>query len=228
MIFLTVPTAGSHPQLLNDLIADCGLPLENIIVVATRESVPLPKGVIVITDLGPPNIQRWWNRGIEEARARGASVVAVVNDDLRINAETLPKLTEALSTTKATIASPSRPPSKNKKYKRPLTPYSPRIWGCLWVLDATSTLRANENYVWWYGDNDLDIRARRDYGGVVNVDVYYEHLHSGEGTAKSSVLQGQSDIDAITFQKDYARLITLTSAENKILKLLKSHKKKIK
>lgn len=216
MLFMTVPTAGSHPELLNNLIRDCGLPLANIIVVTTKESIILPTGVIEVSDLESPNIQRWWNIGIEEAKRRGATAVAVVNDDLKVSPETLPALAQALIDSGATIASPSRPPTKDKKYQRPLTPYSPRIWGCLWVLDVNTTLRANEKYVWWYGDCDLDIRARRDFGGVVNVNVRYEHLHSGEGTAKSPALQAQSDLDAITYQADYARLITLTRVVNQL------------
>ena len=218
---MTVPTAGSHPELLNNLIRDCGLPLHNIIVITTKESVALPEGVIEVPDLDPPNIQRWWNKGIEEAIKKGATTVAVLNDDIRVSPETLPALALALAETGATIASPSRPPSKDKKYTRPLAPYEPRIWGCLWVLDATTTLRANEKYVWWYGDCDLDIRARRDFGGVVNVNVDYEHLHSGEGTAKSAALQEQSDQDAITYQIDYARLITMTRLMNQAKKFLR-------
>jgi len=218
---MTVPTAGSHPELLHNLIQDCDLPLENIVVVTTKEGVKLPHGVVEVVDLETPNIQRWWNRGIEEATRRGATVVAVVNDDIKVSPDTFPLLAKALKQTGATIASPSRPPSKDKKYGLPLTPYSPRIWGCLWVLDATSTLRANEKYVWWYGDCDLDIRARRDFGGVVNVNVDFEHLHSGEGTAKSAALQAQSDKDAITYQVDYARLITMTRFVNQIKKFLR-------
>jgi hypothetical protein len=75
--------------------------------------------------------------------------------------------------------------------------------------------------VWWYGDCDLDIRARRDFGGVVNVNVDFEHLHSGEGTAKSAALQVQSDKDAITYQVDYARLITMTRFVNQIKTFLR-------
>jgi hypothetical protein len=218
---MTIPTAGSRPLLLNNLIRDSGLPLENIVVVVTKEGVEVPRGVVEILDLDPPNIQRWWNRGVEEATRRGATVVAVVNDDIKVSADTLPLLATALKQTGVTIASPSRPPSKDKKYGRPLIPYSPRIWGCLWVLDATSTLRANEKYVWWYGDCDLDIRARRDFGGVVNVHVDFEHLHSGEGTAKSPALLAQSDRDALTYQSEYARLISSTRVVTQLKRLLR-------
>jgi hypothetical protein len=78
------------------------------------------------------------------------------------------------------------------------------------VLRLDSGLRPDERYIWWYGDNDLDIRARRRYGGVVLSDVEYEHMHPGEGTAKSLELQAQSDRDAQRFEHQYARLLRMS------------------
>jgi hypothetical protein len=215
VLFMTVPTAGAHPELLDDLIHGCGLPLEQIVVVSTRPGVRLPPDVVVVEDFGPLNIQRWWLRGIEEAVARGATAVAVCNDDLILGSTALAELHEALVATGATVASPSRPPRKDGVHRRPLVPYSPRIWGCLWVLDATSGLRPDPRYVWWYGDNDLDIRARRDHRGIVTVPVDYEHRHPGEGTGKSSDLSAQTDKDALTFQNDYGRILMFSRWVNK-------------
>ena len=210
MLFMTVPTAGARPALLEALVRDCGLPRDRIVIVATRGGLALPSGVVGIEDLGEPNIQRWWARGIAEAERRGATTVAVVNDDIRLTPSTLTKLAGELGRTGAAIASPSRSPFKNGLHKRPLIPYEPRLWGSLWVLRLASGIRPDERYVWWYGDNDLDIRARRDNGGVVLADVEYEHLHPGEGTAKSVELQAQSDRDAQTFEQQYARLLRMS------------------
>ena len=207
MLFMTVPTAAARPELLSSLIDNCGLPREQIIIVSTREGIDLPVGTITIEDLGTPNIQRWWARGIAEAEKLGATTVAVVNDDISLTPQTLGTLSDALHRTGAAIASPSRPPFKNGLHKRPLVPYEPRLWGSLWVLRLDSGLRPDERYVWWYGDNDLDIRARRRHGGVVLENVEYEHLHPGEGTAKSPELQAQSDRDAQRFETQYARLL---------------------
>jgi hypothetical protein len=221
MLFMTIPTAGSHPALLNNLIQDCGLSYENIIIVSTRPGVTVPPGVVLIEDHGSPNIQRWWNRGIAEAQIRGATAVAVLNDDIRISSDTLHQLHSKLVSEGATIASPSRPPTRDRLYKRPLVPYEPRIWGCLWVLDLSSTLRPDERYVWWYGDSDLDIRARKYFRGVVNVNVDYEHLNPGVGTSQSPQLQVQSDRDAETFQQDYARMLTLSRIANRVKRAFK-------
>ena len=207
MLFMTVPTAGSRPALLNALINDCGLPRENIIIVTTRRGVELPEGVVVLEDFGPRNIQRWWNAGIREAESRGATAVAVVNDDISLNPATLAALQASLEQTGAAIASPTRPEFRPGLHKRPLVPYEPRLWGSLWVLRLNSGLRPDDRYVWWYGDNDLDIRARKHHGGVVLVPVDYEHLHPGEGTAASPELQQQADTDAQRFEQQYARLL---------------------
>lgn len=210
MLFMTVPTAGARAQLLAGLIRDCGLPLERIVIVATKPGVDLPDGVVVVEDFGPPNIQRWWAEGIAAAERRGATAVAVVNDDIRLTPQTLTTLADALEMTGAAIASPSRPPFRNGLHTRPLAPYEPRLWGSLWVLRLSSGLRPDQRYVWWYGDNDLDIRARRDHGGVVLCEVEYEHLHPSEGTSKNPELVAQTDRDAQTFEAQYARMLRLS------------------
>ena len=221
MLFMTVPTANSHPDLLQGLVDGCGLPPERIVMVATRPALDLPAGVIRIEDHGPVNIQRWWCRGIDEATARGATAVAVSNDDLRLGEATLSTLHKALRSSGAAIASPSRPEHRLGLHRGRLVPYSPRLWGALWMVDVACGLRPDPRYAWWYGDCDLDIRARRDYGGVVLCEVEYEHLHPGEGTGKSEALTAQTDLDAQTFASDYARLLTLSRWVNRGKHLLR-------
>lgn len=220
MLFLTIPTANAHPDLLASLIETCGIARERIVLIATRANLELPEGCVVVEDLDPPNIQRWWTKGIEEAAARGATAVAVSNDDLRLAPDTLVTLHEQLLATGAAIASPSRPEHGLGLHKGHLVPYSPRIWGALWLVDVSCGLRPDPRYVWWYGDSDLDIRARRDFGGVVSVDVEFEHLHAGEGTAKHAALVAQTELDAVTFQHDHARLLTLSRWANRARKLV--------
>ena len=208
MLFLTIPTANAHPELLENIIAESAIPRERIVLIATRPNLDLPNGCTVIEDLGQPNIQRWWNRGIEESIKRGATAVAVLNDDLVINGDTLHTLHSELIRTKATIASPTRADWGPDLYKDSnIFPYTPVIWGCLWLIDATSQLRPDPKYVWWYGDSDLDIRARRDHSGIATADVYYEHFFAGEGTKKSEALSAQTNLDAKTFESNYKEFL---------------------
>lgn len=210
VLAMTVPTAGTRRELLEALIADCGLPRERIVIVATRPGLDLPAGVRVVEDLGPPNIQRWWARGIAEAEALGATAVAVLNDDIRLEPATLPALHDALRETGAAIASPSRDGIRDGLHKRPLIPYEPRLWGSLWVLDVASGLRPDPRYRWWYGDNDLDIRARTRHGGVVLVPVAYEHVHPSTATFQNPDLLAIADDDAKTFERQYRRLLRMS------------------
>lgn len=208
MLFLTIPTANTHPELLENIIAISTIPRERIVLIATRPNLDLPNGCTVIEDLGQPNIQRWWNRGIEESIKRGATAVAVLNDDLVINEYTLHILHNELIRTKATISSPTRADWGPGLYKDSnIFPYTPVIWGCLWLIDATSRLRPDPNYVWWFGDSDLDIRARRDHSGIATADVYYEHFFAGEGTKKSEALSAQTNLDAKTFESNYKEFL---------------------
>ncbi len=88
-LFMTIPTAGTRHDLLTKLVEESGLPRDRIVIVSTRSGIRVPEGCLVVEDLGSVNIHRWWNRGIDEAIRRGATVVAVVNDDVTINAESL-------------------------------------------------------------------------------------------------------------------------------------------
>lgn len=209
-LFLTIPTAGRHPLLLKAIAENSGLPPDRTIIIRTTADADVSVNGIVIDDFEVPNIQRWWKRGIDESVARGATAVAVLNDDLDIGPHTLSDLHRALVTTGSTIATPSRQGLKLGVHRRRLIPYDPVIWGCLWMLDARTDLRPDPRYVWWYGDNDIDIRARRDYNGIVSCDVQFVHHHPGEGTSQSQALTQQSQRDAQTFEHDYARMLTLS------------------
>jgi hypothetical protein len=199
--------------------------MEQIVIVETKPGVHLPDGVVKIECFGPPRIQRWWTLGIDEAERRGATAVAVLNDDIRLTAETLPALHQALRATGAAIASPSRDNFRDGLHRRPLIPYEPRLWGSIWVLDLKTKLRPNERYVWWYGDNDLDIRARRYHGGVVLVPVEYEHVHPSTATFKSPELLAIAELDGRTFHAEYARMLHFSSMVRKVQSYLSTRRK---
>lgn len=218
MLFMTVPTAGTRSELLEELVESCGLPRDRIVIVATRPDLELPEGTVVREDLGPINIQRWWALGIAVAEQRGATAVAVLNDDIRIGPEVLPALERELRRTGAAIASPSRDGIRSGLHRRPLVPYEPRLWGSLWVLDVTQDLRPDPRYRWWYGDNDLDIRARTKHGGVVLADVPFEHVHASAATFDSPELLALAELDGQRFEAQYARILRMTRAWRKAVR----------
>lgn len=221
MLFMTVPTAGEHPDLLTDLILNCGLPLDHIVIVETRPGVQLPDGVVRVECFGPPRIQHWWTIGIDEAERRGATAVAVLNDDIRLSPETLHTLHSHLQASGAAIASPSRPGVRDGVHKGPLVPYEPRLWGSIWVLDLSTGLRPDTRYMWWYGDNDLDMRARRNHGGVVLVEVEYQHIHPSTATFKSNELLALAEQDAQRFESEHFWLLRATRLVRRLQRRLR-------
>jgi len=208
VLFLTVPTAGRHPDLLAGLVRDCGLPPDRIVVVATAPGVEVADGVVVVRVDGPLNIQRWWLAGIQECVRRGATQVAIVNDDVVLPAASLAALAAALDETGAAVASPG------PAYLHVTThlPVGRGLDGALWVLDVRTDLRPDPRFVWWYGDDDVDLRARRDHGGLVQVPVEWEHRHASSATDASPALQALLASDQRTFRRIHRRSIIASRA----------------
>lgn len=199
MLFVTVPTRGDHPDLLESLIANSGVPREHVVVVRTDPTASVPTGVSVIDDSGPLNIHRWWNEGISRAVELGATTVAVLNDDLVIEPGSLQMLDEALLENGATLATPGASETLIRDLRSPARV----IVGSLWLIDPRHGLRPSEDYRWFFGDDDLDVRARSRSQGIVTVPVGWEHPHAGEATERSSYLQELVTRDERTFRRQH-------------------------
>lgn len=187
-IWVTVPTAGRAT--LPGAIDSTGIPRDRVVVVTTAPDVAVPEGCREVVDLAEINIHRWWNVGIDACVAEGARYVAVINDDVRMGADTLPALLGRLQSTGAALASPGGGGLVTDIERHMV------LNGACWLLDTGTGLRPDEGYRWWFGDNDLDLRARRDHGGVVSVQCYFEHLHANQLTAGSPDLLALTHMDA--------------------------------
>jgi hypothetical protein len=183
---MTVPTAGAHLELPDGLIQYCGLPLDRIIIVTSQWGVKLPAGGFRLEYQGKRNFLRWWHPWLDEDEHQ-----ALVDSGTAISVSVRSEFHEGL-------------------HKRPLAPNKPRIWGSIWLLDLSTGLRPNRKYVWWYGDNDLDIRARRNHGGVILTKVEYEHVHPSTATFQSPELLAQTELDAATFEREHAYLLRIS------------------
>lgn len=197
-IAVTVPTKGNRPKLLTQLVDDCTACGISVHVVRTDANALVPPSAHVIDDFGPINIQRWWREGIEAAASR-ASHVAVLNDDVVIDCSSLERLSTGLSQSGCTIATPGR----NLRVHRSWFPPKRIIDGSCWMLNVDHGLRPNEAYRWGYGDDDLDIRARTNFGGVVTVPVTYQHMHRNEQTSQSSMLLSLAAADRALFAVEH-------------------------
>lgn len=189
-IWVVVPSAGRAT--LEPAIDSTGIPRERVVVVQTVPEMQPVHGCRGVIDLGPVNIHRWWNAGINAAVSCGGRYVAVINDDVRMDEHTLPTLLQQVCATGAAIASPGG----GGLFREVADERRMVINGACWLLDTASGLRPDEGYRWWYGDNDIDFRARRDHGGVVSVRCYFEHLHPSELTATTPDLLALTHLDA--------------------------------
>ncbi len=197
MLFLTVPTRGGRPELLNALLESSGLPSSRVILIRTSKESNLPSGPVIIDDFGPINIQRWWNAGLTAAAAAGATTVAVANDDLAISKGTLQDLAAALESSGASMATPGR---CYRLWQRGW-PFIRRLDGSLWVTSIRSSIRPNEEFRWAFGDDDLDIRCRLQGLGVVTVPVDASNVHHNEESMRDPILRELSERDWQTFRR---------------------------
>lgn len=214
MAYAVIPTrdrADSLGPLLRVLVADGVTP----IVVDTGDNEWMEDlGVIralVLRD--PPNISQWWNLGLDIAAGLGGDgeyVVAVLNDDLVMAPGTIALLTDALLETGATIAFPDMygllGPGQRDVLRR-AAPHNlfHRMTGYCFLLRGSADLRADERFVWWAGDDDLEWRAAL-MGGVVRVggcDV--QHLHANESTIADPALMEQTGRDMAAFVEKWGQ-----------------------
>jgi len=191
-VWLTIPT-GKPRGYLQDIIKDSQIPLDQIVIVHTIESEPI-EGVRNVWDLDPPNIQRWWNRGIDIARANGGDYIAVLNDDLLLENNPINTIAQAMKDNDAIIGYP-HPHSGNG-----LT----HVAGYCWVLDLKSGLRTDETLRWYFGDDDMLLQAIA-IGKVINVPAVIHHLHGVTATNSSKYLVTLAKIDQVYFKEKWGK-----------------------
>ena len=189
-IWLTIPT-GTRRQYLADIIKESQISPEKIVIVHTVESEPI-EGVNNIWDLDPVNIHRWWNRGIDVARTFGADYIAVLNDDVVLKNNPINKIAYGMNKLKATLGYP--------------LPYAGHIPGYCWVLDIKSNIRADENFRWWYGDDDIRLKAK-EQGEVVYIPAEVEHLHPNHLTSTNEELMELTKADQTYFEEKWGTLL---------------------
>lgn len=164
--WLTVPTHTSPPA-LDTIVAEAGIPA--VVVLTDPAARPIP-GAVNVSDVGPPNVHRWWNTGMDEIRARGGTIAVVANHDISPDPGALAAFAQGLVASGATLARVARedtPPDLTWSGRRELT-------GWCFAVNLTHGLRAPEQYRWWYGDDWMDATARTLHG-VAGVNARIRH-----------------------------------------------------
>lgn len=157
----------------------------------------------------PVNLSKVWNLGLDwaEELAKGEEfTVAVFNDDLTLP----PGLVQA-------FADKIQQEGSSAVYAHPTTdlpnmtenvPWhlGNRMVGYAFALRGWDGLRADEDFLWWWGDSDLDWRARKKWGvSALGVPALQHHDPNGY-TNRNPELTAQAGRDRETFAKKHGFL----------------------
>lgn len=167
--------------------------------------------VILIDTKGrEPDIYRWWNEGCDEARARGATEIAVLNDDIVILPGTLPLMARAIREHGLGVSYPevgklavphALEVTETEGLWRGTWPKAVRtsdlgMTGFIFMFTATLPVRFDESYRWYAGDDAFEEavwRAGYRVGCVRGLRI--EHLASYSGKKSWSVLKDLARVD---------------------------------
>lgn len=187
-VWAVIPTNGRDVfwESLSAAAGQC----HQVIVVANNgfgmDSVP---GVRPIVSDDPSNIHVWWNTGLNAVPSDAHALV--LNDDCILGPGSVQRLSDALASSTAEIAHPHVPDGRE------------RIAGWCWMLRAGSTLRADESFGWWAGDDDLERRAN----GVVAVPgIPLEHRFPNQFTVARPELSAQAGRDMEHYRTKWGSL----------------------
>lgn len=166
-LWLVIPTAN-RSQYIPDIIKQSGLPNSKIIIISTSDTVYAD---VVNLDSDSFGIYKWWNMGISYAQRRGATHVAILNDDLILSDNPLQKILDVMVEEDATIGYP--------------LPASSDPCGYCFILNLEHDVIPDNKYFWWYGDNDLYERAKK----VVGVRAKVQHMEPNRLTSETPELK---------------------------------------
>lgn len=208
--FAVVPSNGR--PVLDECLAGINDQVDTVILIGNnwqRDRSVASSGAFVSNDYddGERNISRWWNCGIDKAerlaRYRGATEwnVAVINDDAVLPPGWVESLAAQMRATTAVLAYPDQAGGREEILHTAAVPVplSQRITGYAFLLRGEAGMRADESLVWWFGDDDLDWRARQQGGALLVPGMPVEHRAPDAQTNASPELTAQAGRDRQTF-----------------------------
>jgi len=151
----------------------------------------------------PPNLSFLWNEGIRKARDfalvnEGEEAwVAVLNDDAIVPVGWFDAVESAMKTTGAVAGSSGGPQRGWYHLTAPIRHVGDRLQGWAFIIGPTGPL-ANEDLRWWFGDTDIDMRARVT-GGTVLISGY-EVQNTRANSTTVGALAEQAGRDRATYE----------------------------
>lgn len=213
MASLIIPTRGDRPGPLADLLQAADTARVPTVLVWTGPARspwgdvtgPRMAGDDFVIVRGAPelNIHKWWNHGLNVGSALWPGPCIVANDDVEIGPDTLHRMAAPILEGAAL------------SYVDP--PWAPRITpisGWLFGIDPDQ-IRPDESFAWWYGEHDLELRARAAGLEVAPVrDTGARHLRTDhaypadlEPTIRAAVRADQARFETRWSEHTIRRLI---------------------
>jgi hypothetical protein len=217
------PTYAVVPSLGRDCLTGCLeslLPQVDLLFLVRTEEYGIPeiadplRGKIVAIDdlIRPKNIQRWWNLGITAAESWARMKnqdewnVLVTNDDVIACPHLAETLDLEMRKTTAVLSYPDNFEGDRWVFHTVPGPVAitTRISGWCWMIRGGSGLFADDRFEWWYGDDDLDWRARESGGSLMVPGCKVEHLSPGKLTGESPELTARTHLDRRLFEDKWS------------------------
>ena len=212
-----IPTRDRH-----DMLADCITSVvdqvDRVIVIDNLSSPPIDpepwhgKVGVVTVPIDPPNISTLWNVGLALADAQAhqhadAWDIAVLNSDVTVPAGWVERLSTAMRATTAVLAYPDQHDGTRQILHTRAEPIDlrQRITGYAYLLRGETGLRLDENLAWWFGDDDLDWRAREQGGALLVPGLAVEHRCPNGSMYERPELGEQAGRDRATFEAKWGR-----------------------
>jgi hypothetical protein len=213
-----IPTRDRH-----DLLADCVNSVvdqvDSVIIIDNLSQPPIDpdpwhgKVGVAALPIDPPNISTLWNVGLaladSQAHRAGAEQwdIAVLNSDVVIPTGWVGGLSVAMRATPAVLAYPDQHGGQQTILHTRAEPIDlrQRITGYAYLLRGETGLRLDEQLAWWYGDDDLDWRAREQGGALLVPGIPVEHRCPNVSTNERPELVEQTGRDRATFQAKWGR-----------------------
>ena len=141
-------------------------------------------GVLTVVDQGI-NISKWWNLGLGFVglshglqKQREKYDVAILNDDTIVPEGWFDAVAGQMRDKRAVGASSGSPIGMPVLHSRPgPRPLDQRMQGFAFIVAGETGIRADEQFAWYCGDDDLEWRLSAGGGVVVIPGFPVQHLH---------------------------------------------------
>lgn len=196
-LLMRYPRYAVIPSNGRDCLWDCldaiGPQVDQVLVVYTKGTVGtgemdrvLRYGYTIYEGSQDPNISRWWNRGLHavtrdmgfNGNARSPKFdVAVLNDDAIVPEGWFDAVSGTMRQMGCAAACSGGSGMSVLHTQNAAPPLGTRMQGFAFILAGERGLRADEQFVWYCGDDDLGRRAAMEGGMVMVPGFHVNHLY---------------------------------------------------